>query len=128
MLEALSKTNLIPHCEEPDYVQLGIEFIEANYNRSISVEDMAKAAKISMFHFSRLFKRTTGYTPHEFLVKYKLNKSKGMLINSHISIDQIAQSVGFQDVSSFIRDFKKYEELTPLKYRNHFLIEPSKLT
>jgi len=97
-----------------------IEFIEDNYSNSISLEDMASAACSSKFHFCRNFKKITGYSPYEYLVKFRINKAKSLLEITDISIEEIAGIVGFESTSNFIQTFKRLEDLTPLKYRNYW--------
>jgi AraC-like DNA-binding protein len=89
-----------------DYIETALTFIEKNYSANITVEDVAHAANISMFHFVRQFKKHIGFTPYEYLVKYRMNKAKSLLLHSRQSIEQIADQVGFRDAPTFIRAFK----------------------
>lgn len=97
-----------------------MDFIENNYSSNISLEDMASTACSSKYHFCRNFKRITGYSPYEYLVKYRINKAKSLLEITDSPIGEIARNVGFESTSNFIRTFKKLEGLTPLKYRSYW--------
>mgnify|MGYP000575315847 CR=1 FL=1 len=97
-----------------------IGFIEENYNRNISLEDMAAFACSSKYHFSRNFKKITGYSPYEYLIKYRINKAKSILETTNDAIKEVSLNVGFESTSSFIQTFKRLEGLTPLKYRNYW--------
>lgn len=104
-----------------DNIRSSLEYIENNFDKEISLKDMAKAACRSEFHFSRTFKRVTGYSPYEYLLKYRINEAKNLLKDSNYSIEEIAGLVGFCSISNFIRTFKEIEDMTPLKYRKYWI-------
>lgn len=97
-----------------------IKFIENNYSKDISIYDMSKAAFYSNYHFSRLFKKVIGYSPYEYLIKYRINIAKELLKSSEMSIDEITNDIGFLSTSNFIKTFKSLEKITPLKYRKYW--------
>ena len=99
-------------------VKLVIDYIENNYAQVITHEQLAKIAGYNESYLFKIFKNVTGYRPHEYLVKYRINKAKYLLKSSNISVEYISESVGFRNVSNFITTFKKLERLTPLQYRN----------
>lgn len=101
----------------PDYIQTALDYIEKNYYRNICVEDMAEIVKVSLFHFTRQFKKAVGFSPYEYLVKYRMNKAKSLLLYTNMTIEEISTAVGFQDESTFIRAFKRLEATTPQKFR-----------
>ncbi len=103
-----------------EHVTLALAFVEENYNSSISLSDMASHSCCSEFHFSRLFKKVTGYSPYEYIVKYRVNKAKNLLKNTDKSVEDIAECVGFGSASNFIRTFRELEGMTPLKYRKYW--------
>lgn len=94
-----------------------IVFIENHYSEPITVEEMAAAANFSPYHFIRVFKRATGFTPYEYLLKYRINRSKVLLASTSAPISEIARETGFHNASSYIRTFRKFEEKTPMQYR-----------
>lgn len=75
---------------------------------------------MSESHFTHVFKRYTGTSPYEYLIKYRINHSKFLLKQSVIPIGDIAEAVGFKNVNNYIREFKKLVGTTPLKYRNYW--------
>ena len=103
-----------------EHVTLALAFVEENYNSNISLSDMASHSCCSEFHFSRLFKKVTGYSPYEYIVKYRVNKAKNLLKNTDKSVEDIAECVGFGSASNFIRTFREFEGMTPLKYRKYW--------
>ena len=103
---------------EKNKIQSLLDFIEMNYNKNISLEQLADNFNMSKFTMCRIFKETYGITIFSYLIKYRLQKAKSLLIdNANMSIKEIALSVGFNDVSYFIATFKKHEKITPLEFR-----------
>lgn len=98
-------------------VASAVEFIKQNYNQEISLDDMAAAAHLSKYYFTKMFKSVTGYTPYEYLIKYRIDKAKFLLCYSGDTVSQIAQTVGFHNVNSFISSFKSFEDTTPHQFR-----------
>ncbi len=102
-------------------IRSALDYVDNNYEKDISLKDMASAACCSEFHFSRVFKRVTGYSPYEYLLKYRINRAKSHLKDSNSTVEEIAAKVGFSSISNFIRTFKSLEEMTPLKYRKYWI-------
>ncbi|WP_136607733.1 AraC family transcriptional regulator [Paenibacillus dokdonensis] len=101
------------------YVSEAITYMEEKYAENISITDIAEHVGISSGHLSRTFKAEMGRSMLEYLTEYRLSKSKERLANRHDSLQCISQSVGYNDVQSFIRFFKKYEGVTPGEYRKN---------
>jgi len=100
------------------HYQRVLNFVANNYGRSITVEDMAKQTAISPFHFSRLFKRTIGESPYQFLTAYRVEKAKEALSSdAEVPLIDIALSCGFADQAHFSRTFKKSTGKTPKAWR-----------
>jgi AraC-like DNA-binding protein len=104
-------------------VETALEFIAQNYAVNISVKDIANTANSSIFHFIRLFKKATGYSPYEYLIKYRINKAKSLLSSTLESVEQISEKIGFDSTSNFIKTFKQIEGITPLRYRKFWMNE-----
>jgi AraC-like DNA-binding protein len=98
-------------------VEEAIELLRKEFKSKISINGICKNLHISTFHFSRIFKKYTGMSPHNYLAKIRINYSKELLLNSDISVGEIASKVGFENVNSFIKSFKIYTGTTPLKFK-----------
>ncbi|WP_251563876.1 helix-turn-helix domain-containing protein [Paenibacillus pasadenensis] len=99
------------------YVAKTIAYMEAHYTSNLSITEIAERIGVSSGHLSRTFKAETGKSMLEYLTEFRINKSKELLNSCNDSLHEIGQSVGYNDVQSFIRFFKKYEGMTPGEYR-----------
>lgn len=97
-------------------LQRVLQYIDAHLGKEIMVEELASAAALSRFHFSRMFKATTGQTPQKFLGQRRLELAKALLAEGR-SITQIAQACGFASESNFGRSFHRATGVTPGRYR-----------
>jgi AraC-like DNA-binding protein len=98
-----------------------VEFVDANLHQVIHLKDMARVADVSPFHFHRQFKKTTGSTPHQFIVQRRIEQAKVLLAQSNLPIIDVAVRVGFVDQSHFTTTFRKLTSMTPRMYRNAIL-------
>lgn len=96
-----------------------IEYIENNYMKEISLDDLCVISHFSKYHFSRTFKHCTGSSPYEYLSNVRMNHAKVMLTTTDYSIDKIARLVGLADDKALIRKFKALTGLTPNIYRKY---------
>jgi len=94
-----------------------IGYIHLNYQKQISLDDLTKVAHLSKYHFLRIFKENIGIGPYEYLITYRINKAKELLVSTDNTVGYISKYIGFNDYVNFIRTFKKFVDVTPLKYR-----------
>ena len=105
-----------PGSSSSQYVLAAIKFIQFNYSHDISVDDIAKAVGVSRSHLYRVFMANVGQSPIDYLTGYRISEACSLLKNSHLSIAEIAVSVGFFDQFYFSRVFKKVKGVPPSKY------------
>ncbi len=98
------------------YVNNAIKFIQFNYSSDIGIDDIASAVGVSRSHLYRVFINNIGKSPVDYLTGYRINEACFLLKNSHLSIAEIAVSVGFYDQFYFSRVFKKAKGIPPSKY------------
>lgn len=96
-----------------------ISYITNNICSPLSLEDLASRAGLSQFYFTRLFKKETGHTPHEYIILCRINIAKFYLKSSAYSIKEICFNSGFSSESSFCSTFRKVCGLTPGEYRKN---------
>lgn len=94
-----------------------LSFIRSNYDKAITLGDMAEECKMSVKHFCYFFKKMTQKTPVEYLNGYRIEQSARKLTNTDLSITDIAYSCGFNDLSYFIKTFKRIKGVTPGEFR-----------
>ncbi len=111
------KTRQDQNSEYPDPVKTVIDFIEQNYFRKISLDELASITYLSPYYLLRLFKKHTGYTPGEYTNRYRLDFGKKLLLKPDLTIEQIALNLGFNTHSYFSKIFKKSSGFTPEQFR-----------
>lgn len=98
-----------------------LNFIRKNIGRRIDIGEMASKACMSKDHFIRVFKNETGETPNAYFTHRKMERAELMLITTDLPINRIADMLGYEDYSYFIRMFRKKVGTTPQQYRDsHF--------
>ena len=97
-------------------------FIADNYESDLSLAELARVAGMSTFHFAREFKRTTGTTPHQYLINFRVERAKALLTESEIPLVEISSLSGFSHQSHFTRLFRRLTGMTPHSYRLMFQI------
>ena len=85
--------------------------------KSIRLKEVAKNAGFSPFHFSRVFKETKGVNFREYLAGLRISKAKELMKDVNLNLSDIAYASGYEDLSSFSRNFKKITGVNPGKYR-----------
>lgn len=93
-----------------------LEFIDANYQNPISLEQLSSAAHMSPKYFCRFFQELTHRTPMDYLNYQRIEHAAYLLSTSHETVTDIAYACGFNDLSYFIKTFKKYKNVTPGQY------------
>jgi AraC-like DNA-binding protein len=92
-------------------------WIDENSSREIDLEEAARKAGLSPFHFLRLFSGVLGVTPHQYLVRSRLRHAARLLADEDIAVTDIAYDVGFGDLSNFVRTFHRAAGVAPMKFR-----------
>ena len=93
-----------------------IAMIEEHYDECITLDDLARSAGMNAKYFCRYFHEMTHRTPIDYVNYYRIEQACFKLATSNDSIADIGMSCGFNDVSYFIKTFKKYKGVTPRKY------------
>ena len=99
------------------YVQEAVTYIKQNYQRPLTVEEIAGVCKLNRSYFSKLFKEVIGCTPQEFLIALRLNEAAELMKNSNASIGDIAVRCGYPNQLHFSQAFKKRYGVPPREWR-----------
>ena len=94
-----------------------LEFIEKNYANPITLQELSASVSMSPKYFCRFFSEMTHQTPVDYLNRQRIEEACLQLAATDDSITEIAYRNGFNDLSYFIRTFKKYKGMTPGKYK-----------
>src|SRR6201996_7536431 len=92
-------------------------WIEVHSHREIELEDVARQAGVSPFHFLRSFSSVLGVTPHQYLLRSRLRRAARFLADDDKPVTEVAYDVGFNDLSNFVRTFHRAAGVSPLKFR-----------
>ena len=98
-------------------IEQATQYISANYQSALTLEQVAAQANLSPSYFSRLFKSTTGFGFKEYLTLLRLKQAQSLLIHSDMSICEIAYECGFNDSNYFSSVFRDFHNISPLNYR-----------
>ena len=113
MLDAKNKIST----ESYGYIQKAVQYIEQNYSQPITIPQIAGFVGVSSIYLTKLFKLSTGKTLSEYLNYHRTQKSLDLLTHTEETINWISEAVGYSDVRSYIRFFKKFYYMTPSEYR-----------
>lgn len=94
-----------------------MKFIDDNFHKDITLEDVSKEVNLSPYYFSKLFKAEIGENFIDYLTRVRINKAKELLNNKDLSIKEICFTIGYSDPNYFSRNFKKIVGITPTEYR-----------
>lgn len=113
MINVSAKTD-----SEAVYVEEALSFIKDNYQKFITVSDIADHLGIDRTYLFRLFKKEINISPMDYLINLRIEKAKLMLINTNKPVKEIAQLIGYSSYTSFVRSFKNKCKVLPNEFRN----------
>jgi AraC-like DNA-binding protein len=93
------------------------EYVEAHFDRCITLPDLAKVAGLSRMHFAAQFRAATGYRPREYLLHQRIEHAKSLLSNTETPLAEVALTVGFCTQAHFSTVFKRITGETPARWR-----------
>ena len=91
-------------------VETAAAYISEHFAEALTVSGLAAMAGFSEYHFIRIFKKQTGFTPYEYLVNTRMNNARYLLKNSALPVKEVCFSTGFSSESSFCSAFKRIED------------------
>ena len=93
------------------------ELIDAHYTQPLDLDELARTANFSRYHFLRAFRRAFHATPHEYLTRKRIERAKELLAQSEFTVTEICFAVGFESLGSFSTLFHKVVGWSPSIYR-----------
>ena len=99
------------------YIREAVAYIENNYQRDVTVEEIAGALRLNRSYFGKIFRLSTGKSPQRFLMNYRMIKAAELLAGTERPINEIGQSVGYENPLHFSRAFKTIYGVSPRDWR-----------
>jgi AraC family transcriptional regulator len=93
------------------------EFINENLDEDLSLAEIAAVADLSQYHFARAFRKTTGLTPQQYLMRQRIERAKELLAKDDLPLVEVSLRAGFKNQSHFTTLFRKFTKLTPKTWR-----------
>ena len=98
-----------------------VEYMVTSLDQDLSLDALAQQLGFSPYHFARLFRETTGESPHQFVVSKRIEAAQQLLKTADLPLAQVAVAVGFPNQSHFSRVFKQRRGITPAQYRHEHI-------
>ena len=102
------------------YIREAVDFIKGNYQREISVEDIARQTGLNRSYFGKVFKLATGKSPQQYLIGYRMTKAAELLKLTSMPIGEVASAVGYPNQLHFSRAFKGAYGISPRDWRREY--------
>lgn len=99
-------------------IQKAQEYIREHFASEVTLDELAAWCSVSKYYLIKIFRKTIGMTPHQYLLHVRISHARVMLLSTSDTVASIGEAVGFPNTSSFIAVFKKLEGTTPLGVRN----------
>lgn len=119
-------TLLLPHAPTHTVatdttITRAVRYIDEHLFEPLSVKQIASTVHLSPSHFSRLFRSTTGFSPHEYIMLHRIDEAKALLQSTNLSVKEIAFRVGYHSEVNFIIAFTDKTGLSPTLFRRNTL-------
>lgn len=105
------------HDKNFDNIRIAIIYIRDNIREKISVDSLAQMSGMSKYHFIREFKRITHYTPVMYINIVRIEMARRLIVEKKLSVGEVSERCGFENLSYFTKTFKKYTGMTPSEMR-----------
>ena len=100
------------------YVQEAISYMELNYQRELTIQEIAASCRLNRSYFSKLFKETKGCSPQEFLIRLRLTKATDLLRSTAMPVHDISVACGYPNQLNFSKAFKRKYGVSPRTWRS----------
>ncbi len=94
-----------------------LTYIKENYKEKIYIRDLSDLINMNEQYFCRFFKKAIGHTPIEFINEYRIRQSMHLLEKTDLAVTEICLECGYNNIGNFLKEFRRYTNTTPLKYR-----------
>jgi AraC family transcriptional regulator len=101
----------------PWQIRKVMSHIETNLDGSISNNDLAAIARLSEFHFNVAFRQSVGHSPHEYIIRRRMERAQGLMLSTDKALSEIADECGLADQSHLTRLFRRHVGESPAAWR-----------
>ena len=94
-----------------------IAYVEQHIAGDLRVDELARVVGMSAFHFAHAFRQATGIPPHRYVIDKRIARAKQLLVDTELTLDEVAQRIGYSSQSHFSVAFRKIAGITPSAFR-----------
>jgi len=94
-----------------------LAYIDAHLDENITLAELARNAKLSVYYFATLFRKSTGFSPHRYILHRRVIRARELLRNTSLSVLDVSLDLGFQHQNNFARAFRRITGMTPTYFR-----------
>ncbi len=102
-----------------EYIKNAVDYIQSNFSRKLTVQEITDYIGLNRSYFGTIFKEVTNMSPQDFIIKFRMDKAKKLLLDMSMNIGDVARSVGYDDPLGFSKIFKKTVGVSPNAYRKN---------
>ena len=106
--------------ESPEFISELCDYLQNSFTRKLTLDEIASECNLSKYYMSREFKKYTGKTIFRYITDLRISLAQRLLRYSNLSINEIAENIGFDDHNGFYRAFMQREEMSPSSYRKYW--------
>ena len=117
LLSRKTQSDTPPHSRHYDRISVVVTMMNKDYAKDTSLEEYAAVCNMSKFHFLKVFREITGFSPIEYRARIRLDHAKELLRNTALSVSEIARQTGYSSGAYFCEAFKTKEGVTPSEFR-----------
>jgi AraC-like DNA-binding protein len=118
---SLTETEYKNQKKNIEFLKNTMDYIQENYSQNIDVTTLARKSNMSYSYFCRVFKKTTGNSPIEYINRLRINRAIELIKENNRNISEIAVTVGFSDTNYFSRVFRQIKKITPTRFKKSTL-------
>lgn len=116
----IDKYGVLKELKEPSLATKVKIYIDKNYNEAISLQSIAEAVNANQYYLAHIFKSETGFSPMQYVTRRRIGEAQNLLINTQLSITEIAANIGYNNSNYFQNVFRKMVGFTPGVYRKRW--------
>lgn len=94
-----------------------LEYIETHLGENISLAELARNSNLSVYYFSTQFRKSTGLSPHRFILQRRVQRARELLRKTSLTVLDVSLDLGFQHQNNFTRAFRRVTGMTPTRFR-----------